>query len=102
MLLAILNKRAGLKTHGLDVYVNVVGGVKIKETAADLAVCAAILSSVKDKALPMKGVLIGELGLSGEVRSVTRIAYRVKEAKRLGFDAVEVKHVRDLKGLLGQ
>ena len=85
MLLAIVSKRAGVSVSGHDVYVNVVGGMKIREHAADLAVCAAIISSIKDKALPADTVVLGELGLGGEVRNVPFLEKRLKEAERLGL-----------------
>ncbi|MBT4857159.1 DNA repair protein RadA [Candidatus Uhrbacteria bacterium] len=85
MLIAIINKRTKHNVGNQDVYVNVVGGIKIKEHAADLAVCAAIISSVTDKALSKEIAVFGELGLGGEVRSVPYLEKRVKEADRLGF-----------------
>lgn len=85
MLLAIIGKRAGIKIGDSDVYVNVVGGMKIKETAADLAIAAAIISSFKEKNSPEGTVVIGELGLGGEVRSVPFLDRRLKEAERMGF-----------------
>ncbi|MCH8049701.1 hypothetical protein IH979_03280 [Patescibacteria group bacterium] len=100
MLLAIISKRAGLNVGGHDVYINVVGGIKIKETAADLAVCAAVISSIKDKALPKDSVVLGELGLGGEVRSVPFIDRRLKEAKRLGLkNALTPKTIKRISDL---
>jgi DNA repair protein RadA/Sms len=100
MLLAILGKRAKAKFSDKDVYINVIGGLKIKEHAADLAVCAALLSSLRDKALSAKAVHIGELGLGGEVRSVPFVKKRKKEAERLGLSAFvtpeEIDSVKDL------
>lgn len=100
MLLAIIGKRAGVAVGGHDVYVNVVGGLKIKETAVDLAICAAVLSSIKDKAIPKNTVILGELGLGGEVRSVPFLDRRVKEATRLGLTNTltpkNTKSIRDL------
>ncbi len=85
MLLAIINKRTKHSVAAQDVYVNVVGGMKIKEHAADLAVCAAIISSLTDKPLAQDIAVFGELGLGGEVRSVPFLQKRIKEADRLGF-----------------
>lgn len=85
MLGAILDKSLGCDICFRDVYVSVAGGFRIAEPAADLATAAALLSSIADEPLPNKICLIGELGLSGEVRSVSRIEDRVKEARRLGF-----------------
>lgn len=85
MLLAIISKRAGIKIYDQDVFVNVVGGMKINEHAADLAVAAAVMSAVENKPLPNDAVVIGELGLGGEVRSVPFLERRLKEAERLGM-----------------
>ncbi|MCB0326574.1 MAG: DNA repair protein RadA [Bdellovibrionales bacterium] len=85
MLLAVLEKRAGLHLSGQDVYVNVVGGIKASEPAADLAVCAAVISSYTGKTLPDKTVVFGEIGLTGEVRSVQQASLRLREVQKLGF-----------------
>lgn len=85
LILAILQKRAGVKVFDKDVYVNVVGGVRLREPAADLSVALAIASADKEKTLPKNSVIFGELGLSGEVRSVAHEKKRLTEAKRLGF-----------------
>ena len=85
LLLAVLEKRAGLPFGQLDVFVNVVGGVRIAETASDLAVIAALASSVADRALPDDTVFIGEVGLSGELRAVSQLERRLAEAARMGF-----------------
>ena len=86
MILAVLEKRTGLLLGGYDVFVNVVGGVKIEEPAADLAIAIAITSSFKDVAIPGNTIIIGELGLGGEVRGVSHFDSRIKEAARLGFE----------------
>lgn len=85
MLLAVLEKRAGFRLNQKDVFVNIVGGLKITDPGMDLALLAAILSSDQDISIPEGTVLCGEVGLSGEVRSVSRIAQRITEADRLGF-----------------
>lgn len=85
LLLAVLEKRAGLPFGQLDVFVNVVGGVRIAETASDLAVIAALASSVADRALPDDAIFIGEVGLSGELRAVSQLERRLAEAARMGF-----------------
>lgn len=85
MLLAVLHRHAGVACFDQDVFVNAVGGVKITEPAADLAVLMAIVSSLKDKPLPQKLVVFGEIGLAGEVRPVQRGQERLKEAAKLGF-----------------
>ncbi|ODS32812.1 MAG: DNA repair protein RadA [Candidatus Scalindua rubra] len=85
MIIAVLEKRTGLLLGGHDVFVNVVGGVKVDEPAADLGIAIAIASSFKDKAIPSDMIVIGELGLGGEVRGVSQFDGRLKEAERLGF-----------------
>lgn len=85
MILAILEKRIGLKLGGQDVFVNIVGGVQVDEPAADLGIAMTIASSFKEKVIPSDIVFVGEVGLGGEVRSVSQIEIRLKEAQRLGF-----------------
>jgi len=85
MLLAVLHRHAGIACFDQDVVVNAVGGVKITEPAADLAVLLAIVSSLRNKPLPAKLVVFGEVGLAGEVRPVQRGQERLKEAAKLGF-----------------
>jgi DNA repair protein RadA/Sms len=85
MLLAVLHRHAGIPCFDQDVFVNAVGGVKISEPGADLAVLLAIVSSLKNKPLPKKTVVFGEVGLAGEVRPVQRGQERLKEAAKLGF-----------------
>lgn len=85
MLLAILEKRIGLKLGGQDIFVNIAGGVQIDEPAADLGIAMTIASSFKEKTIPSDIVFVGEVGLGGEVRSVSQIEIRLKEAQRLGF-----------------
>ncbi|MGQ9554842.1 MAG: DNA repair protein RadA [Anaerolineae bacterium] len=85
LLTAVLSKRAGIPLGQQDVFVNVVGGMRLNEPAADLAVAVAIASSAEDKPLPADMAFVGEVGLSGEVRSVAQIERRVAEAVRLGF-----------------
>ncbi|HFC98495.1 MAG TPA: DNA repair protein RadA [Thermosulfurimonas dismutans] len=85
MLLAILEKHLGVSFYDRDVFLNVAGGLRIKEPAADLAVCAALLASRLDKRLPEGLVFCGEVGLSGEVRRVMGLGARLREAARLGF-----------------
>lgn len=87
LLTAILSKRAGLNLSNQDIYINVVGGIKIEEPTADLAVALAIYSSLKDIVIS-DTVVIGELGLSGEVRYVSNLEKRIKEASKLGFKKV--------------
>jgi DNA repair protein RadA/Sms len=85
MLLAVLHRHAGIACFDQDVFINAVGGVKITEPGADLAVLLAIVSSLKNKPLPEKLVVFGEVGLAGEVRPVQRGQERLKEAAKLGF-----------------
>ena len=85
LLLAVLDKRAGLSFAQLDVFLNVVGGVRMQDPAGDLAVAAALASSVYDKLLPADAVFIGELGLGGEIRAVSQIERRVAEAEKMGM-----------------
>jgi DNA repair protein RadA/Sms len=85
MLLAVLHRHAGIVCFDQDVFVNAVGGVKIAEPAADLAVLLSITSSLKNKPLPPKLVVFGEVGLAGEIRPAPRGQERLKEAAKLGF-----------------
>jgi DNA repair protein RadA/Sms len=91
LLIAVLTRHAGLKLDNQDVFINVVGGFKLGEPAADLAVCLAIASSYLKKPLPAELVAFGEVGLSGEIRAVSQSAARVKEAQKLGFKKVASK-----------
>ncbi len=98
MLLAVLEKRAGFKLGVKDVFLNIAGGLKVNDPALDLAVASAILSSNIDMAVPQTMCLTGEVGLSGEIRPVTRIEQRINEAARLGMtDIVIPRH--NLKGV---
>ena len=87
MILAVLEARCGIPFAGLDVYLNVAGGLKIGEPAADLAVAAALLSAREDVALPEKTVVFGEISLSGALRPASQTENRLKEAQKLGFTA---------------
>ncbi len=90
MLLAVLHRHAGIATWEQDVFVNAVGGVRIGEPAADLAVCLAVVSSLTDKPIASKVAAFGEIGLAGEVRPAVRGQERLKEAAKLGFEKVIV------------
>ena len=93
--IAVLTRRVGLRLMDQDVFVNVVGGLRVNEPAADLAVATAIASSVRDRPLPADLALIGEVGLSGELRAVPQMPARLREAAKLGFRRVVVpKSVR--------
>jgi len=86
LLLAVLEKRAGLHLLGEDVYVNVAGGMSVDEPAADLSVVAAVASSVRNRAVGSSTAMFGEVGLGGEVRAIPQPALRVREAARMGFE----------------
>ncbi len=90
LLLAVLHRHGGVETAGYDVFVNAVGGVRINEPAADLAVLLAVESSLKNRALPAKSLVFGEVGLAGEIRPVQRGQERIREAVKLGFTTVLV------------
>ena len=93
LLLAVLEKRAGYAFYNQDVYINIIGGLKLDETACDLPVCIALASSLLDLPVDEKTIAIGEGGLGGEVRSVTHLETRLREAQRVGFDtAIVPKH----------
>ncbi|MDD2840341.1 MAG: magnesium chelatase domain-containing protein [Rickettsiales bacterium] len=118
MIIAVLSSRFGLKLCDKEVYLNVVGGLQINEPGADLAVALALISAAKDKPLAKDCMVVGEIGLSGEIRMVSQIEARLKEAEKLGFTRaivpegiynikqfkkekyklkiITVKHVRDL------
>jgi DNA repair protein RadA/Sms len=85
VLLAVLERRANLSFRDLDVFVNVTGGVRLVETGSDLAVAAALCSSLADRPLPSDALFIGEIGLGGEVRPIAALDRRISEAERLGF-----------------
>jgi DNA repair protein RadA/Sms len=85
LLIAVLHRHAGVALHGHDVFVNVVGGVRLGETAADLPVLAAMLSSLETRALPQELVTFGEVGLAGEIRPVPYGEERLREAAKHGF-----------------
>lgn len=85
MVIAVLNNRFGLNLFDKEVYLNVVGGLKIEETAVDLAVACALISASRDIALPSSTIAIGEIGLSGEIRMIGNLEGRLKEASKLGF-----------------
>ncbi len=93
LLMAVLEKRAGLNLSGCDAYVNIAGGIRMNEPALDLGIVLAIASSLKDVPIDEKAVAFGEVGLSGEVRSVSMAEQRVREAKRLGFTTVILPEV---------
>lgn len=88
LLMAVLEKRAGLRVSSCDAYINIAGGIRMNEPALDLGIVLAVASSMKDTPIDEKTIAFGEVGLSGEIRSVTMPEQRVREAKKLGFDTV--------------
>ena len=86
MLLAVLEKRMGIRLSTQDVFLNITGGIKVNDTSLDLAVCAAVYSSFHDLEMLQNTCVIGEVGLGGELRRVNRLENRVAEAQKLGFD----------------
>ena len=90
MLLAVLEKRSGFKLGSQDVFLNIAGGLKVEDPAIDLAVCASILSSFEDIAIPNTTCFAAEVGLSGEIRAVNRIEQRIGEAAKLGFTEIYI------------
>lgn len=98
MLLAVLEKRAGFKLASKDVFLNIAGGLKVNDPALDLAVIGSILSSNIDMAVPQDVVMTGEVGLSGEIRPVTRIEQRISEAEKMSFRRMIVPR-GNLKGI---
>ena len=93
LLLAVLEKRAGMQMSACDVYVNIAGGIRMTEPAIDLGLILALVSSYKDIAIDEKAIAFGEVGLSGEIRSVNMAQQRVQEAKKLGFETVLMPQV---------
>ena len=88
LLLAVLEKRAGQKTYNQDVYINVAGGLELSEPAADLALCIAVASSLKDEPVGQQVAVMGEVGLGGEIRAIPQVDRRVSECVRLGFTTI--------------
>jgi DNA repair protein RadA/Sms len=98
MLLAVLHRQGGIGVSDQDVFVNVVGGIRLQETAADLPVLLAVLSSLRDRPLPEKTVAFGEVGLSGEIRPVPNGEERLREAATHGFRRAIVPKANAPKG----
>ena len=98
ILLAVLEKRAKQMVSATNVFVNIAGGIRVTEPASDLAVCAAIVSSLTDKVINNQTIVIGEVGLGGEIRSVGNIDKRIQEAEKLGFKSVIIP-ANNSKGL---
>ena len=119
MICAVLETRCGVSLSDYDIFLNIAGGIRINEPAADLAVAAALISALKGEALPADTVFFGEIGLAGEVRQVTQPDLRLKESSKLGFEKAiipvlskktankntplktnEIKHIRELNTIL--
>lgn len=104
LILAVLEKRAGYFFGTLDSYINIVGGLKLDEPAADLSIALSLVSSLRDKPIQEDVLAFGEVGLAGEIRNVSHVAQRVKEARRLGFRKCiipkhSLKTVTDIEGI---
>ena len=104
LLLAVLEKRAGVSLFNQDVYINVAGGLSLSEPAADLALCAAVASSVRDTCIPGDWAVMGEVGLAGEIRAVSQCERRLMECSRLGFTSAVIprenaRHIRAPQGM---
>ena len=95
MLLAVLEKRAGFNVVSKDIFINITGGLKVEDTANDLAIVAAILSSSGDKVIDETSCFAAEIGLSGEVRPVNRMEQRIKEAEKLGYSKIFISKYCD-------
>ena len=98
MLLAVLEKRAGYYFSNCDTYINIVGGLRVDEPAIDLSIAMALISSLKDAPVDEKAVVFGEIGLAGEIRSVSQAQLRINEAERLGFEKIVLPY-HNLKGV---
>jgi DNA repair protein RadA/Sms len=104
LLLAVMEKRCGMKMYNRDVYINVAGGMNLSEPACDLALCVAVASSYKDVAIPGDWAVMGEVGLAGEVRAISRLDRRIAECERLGFTHIlcprdSVRRIKVPKGI---
>ena len=92
LLMAVLDKRGGMRLSGCDGYINVIGGLNLSEPAADLPLVLAVASSYRDQAIPSGLAAIGEVGLTGEIRAVNYLPQRLQELSRLGFNQVIIPH----------
>ena len=96
MLLAVLEKRAGFHLGSKDIFLNITGGLKVEDTGNDLAIIVAILSSNNDINVPEDYCFAAEVGLSGEIRPVSRVDQRIKEAEKLGFSKIFISKYCDI------
>ena len=97
LLIAVLEKRGGISLSGCDCYVNIAGGMKLSDPSADLGVLCAIASSFRDRPVDAHTVIIGEIGLAGEIRGVRNITQRVKEAVKLGYTKLVFQNQTEVK-----
>ncbi len=100
LLLAVMEKRLGMHLAGLDVYVNIVGGMRVDEPAIDLGIVTAVTSSLRDCAVEPRTVVMGEVGLGGEVRAISQAELRIREASKMGFRRCVLPE-RNLSKLVG-
>ena len=99
LLMAVLEKRAGLHISNYDAYINVVGGFKLMDNSSDLAICMSVASGLADFEMPSDLITVGEIGLSGEIRAVSYVEQRITEAKRLlSLDEYKVYEVAEMVG----
>ena len=98
MLLAVLEKRIGFPMGNKDIFLNMAGGIRVDDPAADLAIVSTLISSLEDHIIPPRAVFTGEVGLSGEIRPVNRIEQRLSEADKLGFECIYLSS-GNLKGI---
>ncbi|MGH1397855.1 MAG: DNA repair protein RadA [Alphaproteobacteria bacterium] len=98
MIVAVLETRCGVQLSGCDIFLNIAGGIRISEPAADLAVAAALMSALSGAPLPDNSVFFGEIGLAGEVRQVSRSDVRIKEASKLGFKEAVIPKLKGKRG----
>lgn len=98
MLLAVLEKRGGMRLNTQDVFINLAGGIRVDDPAIDLAICSAIISSYQEIPIPHKTCFAGEVGLGGEVRAISKLENRIAEADKLGFTRIIVSKY-NLKGI---
>jgi DNA repair protein RadA/Sms len=99
MLLAVLEARCGMSFASAEVYLNVAGGYKLQDPAADLAVAAALVSALSERPVPAEAVVLGEVALSGEIRAVAHTPLRLKEAAKLGFEEAWVPGGVEAQGI---
>jgi len=104
LIVAVMEKRLGMNLAGLDIFMNVTGGVKVVEPSADLAIACALAGSFLDRPVDKKTILIGEIGLTGEIRAVGQVQARIKEAAKMGFTrslvpSTTIKQISKINGM---